>query len=123
MRWLIFVLVGLLSGCQAASIQQQKVVLIGDAAESVLPEWQSPRERDNPRVGHIVDVRTGMRVTLTELLAELADVPLLLLGEKHDNPDHHALQLWLLHALEARREQGSVVLEMQIGRASCRERV
>ncbi len=109
---LVFALVVLLSGCQAASMQQQEIVLIEDAAELVLPEWQSPRERDNPRVGHIVDMRTGTRVTLTELLAELADAPLLLLGEKHDNPDHHALQLWLLQTLEARRRQGSVVLEM-----------
>lgn len=50
--------------------------------------------------------------TLNHLLAELADAPLVLLGEKHDNPDHHALQLWLLQALEARRAQGGVVLEM-----------
>ena len=36
----------------------------------------------------------------------------MLVGERHDNPDHHALQLWLLRALAAQRPQGSLLLEM-----------
>lgn len=36
----------------------------------------------------------------------------MLIGEQHDNADHHALQLWLLKALQQRRAQGSVLLEM-----------
>lgn len=36
----------------------------------------------------------------------------MLVGEKHDNPDHHALQLWLLRALQSQRAQGSLLLEM-----------
>lgn len=112
MRWFVFAVIGLLSACQAAPVQQVGVIATEDAAEYVLPQWQSPRARDNQRVGHIVDLRTGEMATLDQLLAELADAPLILLGEKHDNPDHHALQLWLLQALEARRAQGGVVLEM-----------
>ncbi len=45
-------------------------------------------------------------------MAQLAWAPRVLVGEKHDNPDHHALQLWLLRALETRRTQGSLLLEM-----------
>jgi uncharacterized iron-regulated protein len=35
-----------------------------------------------------------------------------LVGEQHDNPDHHALQLWLLRELAAQRPQGSLLMEM-----------
>jgi uncharacterized iron-regulated protein len=35
-----------------------------------------------------------------------------LVGEQHDNPDHHALQLWLLRQLAAQRPQGSLLMEM-----------
>jgi uncharacterized iron-regulated protein len=112
MRWFVFAVIGLLSACQVAPVQQGGITSIEDATEYVLPPWQSSREREHPRVGHILDLRTGEMATLNHLLAELADAPLVLLGEKHDNPDHHALQLWLLQALEARRAQGGVVLEM-----------
>ncbi|NLO54967.1 MAG: iron(III) ABC transporter [Gammaproteobacteria bacterium] len=112
MRWFVCALIILLSGCQAVSMPQRDHAATKSATEDALPEWQSPRAREHPRVGHILDLRTGARVTLPQLLAELADAPLVLLGEKHDNPDHHALQLWLIQALDARRAQGSVVLEM-----------
>jgi uncharacterized iron-regulated protein len=111
MRWILLVFLGVLAGCQIMLAQK----IEGDepiAVEQALPDWQSPRERDHQRVGQIVDLRSGAQVTVAQLLAELADASIVLLGEKHDNLDHHTLQLWLLQALEARRTQGSVVLEM-----------
>lgn len=80
--------------------------------EQRLPLWQAPRLQAHPDTGRIVNLTTGRQLTPQMLVAELAAVPLVLLGEKHDNPDHHRLQLWLLQALEGRREQGSLVLEM-----------
>lgn len=112
MRWFLLVVVALLSACQLMPKQQATAVPAATVQEPPLPEWQSPRERDNPRVGSILDLRSGTTITLSQLLVELAQAPLVLLGEKHDNADHHALQLWLLQALEARRAQGSVVMEM-----------
>lgn len=47
-----------------------------------------------------------------QLVQRLAGAPRVLVGEKHDNPDHHALQLWLLRALQGQRVQGSLLLEM-----------
>lgn len=110
MRWVILILFGLLVGCQAAPVKMESAE--SAVIERALPEWQSPRERNNPRLGQIIDLRSGAQVTVAQLLAELADASVVLLGEKHDNFDHHALQLWLLQELETRREQGSVVMEM-----------
>ena len=112
MRLILFAVFGLLAACQVTPLQKVDVEAVAVTPELSLPQWQSPRERDHARVGQIIDLRSGAQVTVGQLLAELADVPVLLLGEKHDNPDHHALQLWLLQALEVRRAQGSVVLEM-----------
>ena len=112
MRLVLLVICGLLSACQVASVQEQNVTLQEVTGDRALPQWQSPRQRDHARVGQIVDLRTGATVTTEQLLAELADASIVLLGEKHDNPDHHALQLWLLQALEAQRSQGGVVMEM-----------
>ncbi len=110
MRLILFAVFGLLAACKVAPVHKFAVEPV--MAERALPQWQSPREREHTRVGQIVDLRSGLQVTVEQLLTELADAPLLLLGEKHDNPDHHALQLWLLQALEARRAQGAVVMEM-----------
>lgn len=110
MRWIIWVVLSVLAGCQTASIKETGVESV--QSELGLPEWQSPRERDHSRVGQIVDLRTGEQVAIEAMLAELASASIVLLGEKHDNPDHHHLQLWLLQAIQARRAQGSVVLEM-----------
>ncbi|MDH0302499.1 MULTISPECIES: ChaN family lipoprotein [unclassified Pseudomonas] len=77
-----------------------------------LPAWQSSEGRDSAQLGQIIDLASGQRLTPEQLVRHLADAPRVLVGEKHDNPDHHALQLWLLHALEARRPQGSLLLEM-----------
>ncbi|MDH4567272.1 iron(III) ABC transporter [Pseudomonas sp. BN414] len=76
------------------------------------PAWQSPEGHDRPELGEIRDLRTGELLTPEQLVERLAAQPRVLVGEQHDNPDHHALQLWLLQALESRREQGSLLLEM-----------
>ncbi|AOE87435.1 ChaN family lipoprotein [Pseudomonas sp. TCU-HL1] len=97
MRLLLLSLFGLVAACQSLP---------------PLPEWQSPEGRDHPELGVIRDLRSGERLTPEHLVERLAAQPRVLIGEQHDNPDHHTLQLWLLQALEARREQGSLLLEM-----------
>lgn len=77
-----------------------------------LPEWQSPEGLDHPELGHIIDLRSGQRVSPEALVERLASEDRVLIGERHDNPDHHALELWMLKALAERRQQGSVLLEM-----------
>jgi len=87
-----------LSGCQASL--------------PPLPAWQSSEGRDSVQLGQILDLASGEPISPEQLVTHLARAPRVLVGEKHDNPDHHALQLWLLQALETRRPQGSLLLEM-----------
>ncbi|WP_454869052.1 ChaN family lipoprotein [Pseudomonas farris] len=65
-----------------------------------------------PVSGEIRDLHSGQTLTAQELLARLAKPSRLIVGEQHDNRDHHQLQLWLLQALGERRPQGSLLLEM-----------
>lgn len=77
-----------------------------------LPGWQSPEGREHAELGQIRELRTGQVLTPEQLVQRLAVAPRVLVGEQHDNPDHHALELWLLRALEQQRPQGSLLLEM-----------
>src|SRR5207244_982982 len=45
-------------------------------------------------------------------LARLAEARYVLLGEKHDNPDHHVLQARIIRALAAAGRRPTVALEM-----------
>lgn len=65
-----------------------------------------------PVSGEIQDLRSGQTLTAQELLARLAKPSRLIVGEQHDNRDHHQLQLWLLQTLNGQRPQGSLLLEM-----------
>jgi uncharacterized iron-regulated protein len=99
-RWLLLLLVsGVITACSQ---------LPG------LPEWQSPQGRDNPQLGQIIELASGRQLTPAQLAARLGSVDRVLIGEQHDNPDHHALELWLLRALGQRRMQGSLLLEMLV---------
>ncbi|TBU78612.1 iron(III) ABC transporter [Pseudomonas daroniae] len=100
MRTLLLFAVLVLSACQ------------GQPVLAPLPEWQSPQGREHAELGQIRDLHSGERLTPEQLVARLAVMPHVLVGEQHDNPDHHALQLWLLRALEQRRKQGGLLLEM-----------
>ncbi|MCS3407693.1 ChaN family lipoprotein [Serratia sp. AKBS12] len=62
--------------------------------------------------GKITDLHTGQSLTPAQLLDRLAAAPRLIVGEKHDNPDHHRVELWLLQRLPQQRPQGSLLLEM-----------
>lgn len=81
-------------------------------SQSPLPVWQSPEGREHPQLGQIIELRSGAVLSPAQLVERLARAERVLVGERHDNPDHHALQLWLLRALAAQRSQGSLLLEM-----------
>ncbi|WP_397449862.1 ChaN family lipoprotein [Pseudomonas sp. NA-150] len=77
-----------------------------------IPAWQSPIGHEHVDLGMIRDLNSGEQLTAQQLADRLARAPRVLVGEQHDNPDHHALQLWLLQVLSDRRAQGSLLLEM-----------
>ena len=65
-----------------------------------------------PVSGEIRDLHSGEVLTAEQLVTRLARPERLIIGEQHDNADHHAAQLWLLQALGEQRQQGSLLLEM-----------
>ena len=95
-----------LTGCHSAGSRPPLPAL------QPLPEWQSPEGRDSAELGQIREMASGSLLTPQELVQRLAQAPRVLIGEQHDNPDHHALQRWLLQSMAQYRPQGSLLLEM-----------
>jgi uncharacterized iron-regulated protein len=81
-------------------------------ATVTLAPWRAPLNREHPLTGRIWDVRGERFVTADELAARLASARYVLLGEKHDNPDHHEVQAALVRALLRGGRRPAVALEM-----------
>ena len=54
------------------------------------------------RPGQIVDLASGKVIDFEELIAGLSSKDLIFIGEAHDNPDHHLIQIQILQALAYR---------------------
>ena len=54
------------------------------------------RDTDHPLAGRLWDVAAGNFIDETEFLRRAAQAEVLLLGETHDNPEHHRLQAMIL---------------------------
>lgn len=74
--------------------------------------WETELRRDHPLVGQIWRSANNTFVTLDELQSALTSADLVLLGEKHDNPDHHAIQQLLLGELIQSSSLQLVAFEM-----------
>jgi uncharacterized iron-regulated protein len=74
--------------------------------------WQSPLLHDHPLAGRIWDVSQGRWVDEPALRAELAKARFVLLGEQHDNPDHHLLQASLVQTLTGNGRHPALAFEM-----------
>ena len=77
-----------------------------------VPEWQSELLQDHPLVGRIWQHRSQQFISAQSLSRSLAGGEILLLGEKHDNPDHHALRLALLEQVHRQRRVSLIAMEM-----------
>ena len=76
------------------------------------PPWQSKLHTDHELIGRIWESRRGKFVTGEELWETMLQSSYVVLGEKHDNPDHHALQLNVLQALIGVEKVNKVTFEM-----------
>ena len=74
--------------------------------------WRTAVGREHPLVGRIWDVAAGRFVDEATLAVRIAPARYVLLGEKHDNSDHHGLQARLLGALTAAGRRPAVAFEM-----------
>jgi uncharacterized iron-regulated protein len=82
------------------------------AAAEPAPTWQAPLDRDHPLVGRIFDAGRDAYVGEQDLVQRMRAARFVLIGEQHDNPDHHLLQARLLRALVAGGRRPAVVFEM-----------
>jgi len=88
--------------------------LVAEEGGPAPPDWVSALHRDHPLVGTVWSVRDERAVSPDELVERLKPAALVLLGEVHDNPDHHRLRAWLIGRLareeSAGRENGPAVV-------------
>jgi len=75
------------------------------------PVYVSPLERDHPLVGRIWDTRAAAFVTPEAAIDRAIAARLVLLGEIHDNLDHHRLQERVLAAMLKAGRSPSLAME------------
>ena len=74
--------------------------------------WQSSDLQEHPLVGRIWQPEAERFVEAETMVEALRVAPFVLLGEKHDNADHHRIQAWLLAALARHGRRPTVAWEM-----------
>jgi uncharacterized iron-regulated protein len=79
-------------------------------AESVI--WESPLDQSHLLVGKVFRTADKTVISPEQLVSELLSADFVLLGEKHDNPDHHRLQAWIASELLAKGRGLAVAFEM-----------
>lgn len=77
-----------------------------------VPPWQSELLRDHPLTGRIWLRGEEEFISPAELFVQAARARYLLLGERHDNADHHRIQAWMTAARIDRGARPALVMEM-----------
>ena len=88
------------------------VSIPGFAQLQPVQEWESPLYANNPLVGRIWHGTSEQFVEIQHLVNAIESASYLLLGEKHDNPDHHLLQLMVLNHVIEQMRVTNVAFEM-----------
>ena len=99
----------LCAGCTSVSSAHVEPARVPVASTS---QWLSPLHLEHPLVGKLWDVERGRFVEEAELLKEAPRVRYFLLGERHDNPDHHRLQAALVRAIARGGRRPVLAFEM-----------
>jgi len=90
------------------------LLLVACAPRGLAPAsgWQSPLLRDHPAVGRVWDVVVGAWSDPKQMDDALARADVVLLGETHDNADHHLLQAARVVSLVVRGRRPALAFEM-----------
>lgn len=124
MRTLCFLCIATLFACQYSHVGSSDRINPGtEDSTHVIPEpkqlslsnhWQSEHLQRHPLVGTIWDIRHAKAISSHELLGQLQDSQFILIGEKHDNPDHHRLQASLVSQIGGTGSESMAVAFEQI---------
>lgn len=98
---LVFALAGLLAAAFLPAVARAEIDNRTVAPAPV--DWKSPLLTDHPLVGKIWSAASSGFVTAQELGTKLALTRYILLGEIHDNPDHHLWQAWAIRTISKLR--------------------
>lgn len=105
----------LLSGALAQDRFRRIEIIIPETRPAPIKTWISETDRDHPLVGRMWSATNKSFFKPESLGPALRRSELILLGEVHDNPDHHRLQSWMIReaapAQQVRRRP-AVVMEM-----------
>jgi uncharacterized iron-regulated protein len=99
--------VSLLPACSATRSSDPRAAGLEAATRS----WVSPSERRHPLAGAMFQPSSGAFVSADAVVAAATAADFVLLGEQHDNADHHRLQAALLRELLARGRRPFVAFE------------
>lgn len=89
------------------------VLMLATCAQTPTTDlWLSPLYQDHSLAGKIWSSTASEFVDEQKLLSTLSTKRYVLLGEKHDNPDHHALQLRMLNWIIDENGLAHVTFEM-----------
>jgi uncharacterized iron-regulated protein len=102
----------LISGFKTVVLLLAVAVSACAQAPGVPPPWHSRIAADHPLVGRIWRASDGAFIGRDQLAAALVAADLVLLGETHDNPDHHRIQAWAVGRLVAAGKRPGIALEM-----------
>ena len=66
----------------------------------------------NPyKIGQIIDLSSGEVIPFEKMIENIASVDLIFVGEVHDNPDHHLIEVQILQAVMAGNRQVTIAME------------
>ena len=77
-----------------------------------LRPWKAGLLRDHPLTGRIWLPNEARFIPPERLIERLWATKFILLGERHDNPDHHRIQAWITARLIGRGRRPALVMEM-----------
>lgn len=86
-------------------------ILLAGGCATMERTWHGIVGGQNPLVGKIWDVRRQRFISQTELVGDIDEQEFILLGEQHDNRDHHELQAEIIRALAHAGRRPKVAFE------------
>ncbi len=112
-KLLLASVLSLSTACSHAGPPRPDAAVTPPAPQAPIPDgWTSSLHREHPLVGRIWDVKAGRFVDLDTLRQSLASAHFVVLGERHDQPDHHRLQAQLVQGIAATGRKPALAFEM-----------